>query len=189
MALSREPLGLGRMLERFEFEELESPDEFARLCSDVLEAEGGENLRGFGKAADQGSDFLVDIPDQSPLGRRTTTYRCSASGGVRHAPTSSPHHAARRNGRATTGLTPDGFAGVSVDASRFLSNQAQLRAVQRAQTIFRQTGRRSFSFQMEGIIGEGYLRGGVELVETTNVQAVFRNGQLFTIYPLLSPLP
>ena len=37
------------MLERFEFEELESPDEFVRLCSDVLEAEGAENLRGFGR--------------------------------------------------------------------------------------------------------------------------------------------
>lgn len=62
------------MLVRFEFEELESPDEFVRLCADLLAAEGGENLRGFGKAADQGADFIVDIPDQSPLGRRTTTY-------------------------------------------------------------------------------------------------------------------
>lgn len=62
------------MLERFEFEELEAPDEFVRLCADLLAAEGGENLRGFGKAADQGADFIVDIPDQSPLGRRTTTY-------------------------------------------------------------------------------------------------------------------
>lgn len=62
------------MLERFEFEELQSPDEFVRLCSDVLEAEGGENLRSYGKAADQGLDLLVDIHDRSPLGLRTTTY-------------------------------------------------------------------------------------------------------------------
>lgn len=55
--------------------------------------------------------------------------------------------------RATTGLTPDGFAGKPVDASRFLSNQAQLNAAQRAQTIYKQTGQTSFSFNMGEIIG------------------------------------
>ena len=91
--------------------------------------------------------------------------------------------------RATTGLTPEGFSGRAVDSSRFLSNQAQLSAVQRAQTIFQQTGRSSFSFQMEEIVGEGFLRGGGELVRTSNVQAVFRNGRLLTVFPKLSPLP
>jgi len=42
---------------------------------------------------------------------------------------------------------------------------------------------------MEEIVGEGYLRGGMEMVQTTNVQAVFRNGNLFTIYPFLNALP
>lgn len=55
------------MLERFPFEELHSPEEFVRLCADLLAAEGGQNLRGFGEAADQGADFLVDIPEESPL--------------------------------------------------------------------------------------------------------------------------
>jgi hypothetical protein len=90
--------------------------------------------------------------------------------------------------RATTGLTPDGFAGKPVDASRFLSNQAQLNAVQRAQTIYKQTGQASFSFNMGEVIGEGYTKGGGNLIITTNVQAVFRNGELYTLYPKLSPM-
>jgi RHS repeat-associated protein len=91
--------------------------------------------------------------------------------------------------RATTGLTPDGFAGRLVDSSRFLSNRAQLAAVQRAEAIFAQTGQRSVTFQMSEIVGEGFTRGGGSWVQTTNVQGFFTNGKLNTLYPLLSPLP
>ncbi len=90
--------------------------------------------------------------------------------------------------RATTGFTPDGFAGRTVDSSRFLSNQAQLNAVQRADTIYRQTGNTSFSFNFGEVIGEGYAKGGGDLIRTTNVQAVYRNGHLYTLYPKLSPV-
>ncbi len=65
--------------------------------------------------------------------------------------------------RATTGLTPEGIAGGRVDSSRFLTHQNQLTAVQRAETIFKQTGKTSFDFDMGKIIGEGYLRGEVML--------------------------
>ncbi len=91
--------------------------------------------------------------------------------------------------RATNGLTPNGVAGRAVDSSRFLNNQIQFNAAQRAQTIFRQTGKTSFSFNMGVTVGEGYLRGGSDLLRTTNVLAVFRNGELYTMYPLLKQLP
>lgn len=87
--------------------------------------------------------------------------------------------------RATTGLTPDGVQGKMIDSSRFLSNQAQLNAAQRAETIFRQTGKSSFRFNMEGTIGEGYIKGGGSYLQTNQVQAVFRNGKLYTLYPKL----
>lgn len=91
--------------------------------------------------------------------------------------------------RATIGLTPDGFSGRAVDSSRFFSNQLQLQATQRAQTIFQQTGKSSFSFDMGTMVGEGFTRGGGELIWTTNVQAVFRNGNLYTMFPRLGPVP
>lgn len=87
--------------------------------------------------------------------------------------------------RATTGYTPDGYAGRIGDASKFLSNQIQLNAAQRAETIYNQTGRNSFSFDMGENIGEGYLRGGQNLVSSSKVTAVFRNGKLYTLYPKL----
>ncbi len=87
--------------------------------------------------------------------------------------------------RATTGLTPEGVAGKASDASRFLSHQVELQAVKKAEFIFQQTGKTSFSFSMEKTIGEGYLRKGTSVVQTTNVQAVFRNGKLYTMYPKL----
>jgi RHS repeat-associated protein len=85
--------------------------------------------------------------------------------------------------RATTGMTPDGVAGNKVDSSRFFSHQLQLQAAQRAQTIFRQTGKTSFSFDMKTMVGEGFTMGGGELFWTSNVTAVFKNGQLMTLYP------
>ena len=91
--------------------------------------------------------------------------------------------------RATTGLTPDGFAGRAVDSSRFLSHRAQLTAAQKAMQLHRQTGNRVVNFEMGGIIGEGFARGGGDLIRTTNVRAVIRNGRLHTMFPTLSPLP
>ena len=85
--------------------------------------------------------------------------------------------------RATTGLTPDGLPGMPRDSSRFFSNQLELQAATRAQTIFQQTGRNSFTFNMGVPVGNGYLKGGGPVVQTTRVTAAFRNGQLWTIYP------
>lgn len=59
----------------------------------------------------------------------------------------------------------------------------------RAQAIFRQTGRATFGFDMSEVIGEGFTRGGADLLETTNVRAVFRKGRIHTLYPQLGPLP
>ncbi|MGF9797985.1 hypothetical protein, partial [Brevibacillus agri] len=92
---------------------------------------------------------------------------------------------AQQYNRAITGLTPDGIAGRMVDSSRFLTHLKQLNAVQRAETIFRQTGKTVFDFDMGEIIGEGYLRGGGNVINTTKVQAVFKDGKLVTLYPKL----
>ncbi|MDN4621054.1 pre-toxin TG domain-containing protein [Paenibacillus sp. PsM32] len=87
--------------------------------------------------------------------------------------------------RATNGYTPDGYAGRIGDASKFLSNQIQLNTAQRAETIYNQIGRNSFSFDRGENIGEGYLRGGQNLVSSSKVTAVFRNGKLYILYPKL----
>jgi hypothetical protein len=92
--------------------------------------------------------------------------------------------------RATTGLTPDGFAGPKVDSGRFLSHRAQLNAVQAAQEIYLRTGKKVFTFDAGYVIGEGFLKDAIALVRTTNVRVVFNaSGKIKTLFPWLSPLP
>ncbi|WPP42137.1 hypothetical protein SK066_04045 [Paenibacillus hunanensis] len=88
--------------------------------------------------------------------------------------------------RATTGVISDGYHLRPVNSSRFSSNQAQLNSAQRAETIYRQTGANKIDFSMDDIIGEGYKRGGQTYVESSKVVAIFRNGQLYTMYPNLN---
>jgi hypothetical protein len=87
--------------------------------------------------------------------------------------------------RSTTGLTPDGVSGKPMNASRFLTHKDELDAVLVAQKEFTQTGKTSFSLTMTNNIGDGYLRGGGTYLTTKEVQAVFRNGKLYTLYPKL----
>ncbi|MCC0566089.1 hypothetical protein M3688_24710 [Brevibacillus borstelensis] len=75
------------------------------------------------------------------------------------------------------------FAGSTDDTCP--THQKQLNAFQRAETIFRQTGKTVFDFDMGEVIGEGYLRGGGNVINTTKVQAVFKGGKLVTLYPKL----
>ena len=90
--------------------------------------------------------------------------------------------------RAKTGLTPDGVAGNPQTASRFYTNQLQIKAVNRATAIFKQTGNPVFDFDMGELVGEGFKKGGGDYIVTSNVQAVFKNGKLHTLFPLLSTL-
>lgn len=85
--------------------------------------------------------------------------------------------------RSTTGFTPDGVQGRTVNSTRFLSEMDQLEAANIATQHFQQTGESSFSFDMGRIIGEGYMKGGGNRVEASQVQAVFRNNKLYTMYP------
>lgn len=87
--------------------------------------------------------------------------------------------------RATTGLTPEGILKKPIDASRFLSHELQLKAVKQAEFIYKTTGATSFRFNMGKTIGEGYLKRGNSVVETSTVQAIFINGKLITIFPKL----
>ena len=89
--------------------------------------------------------------------------------------------------RATTGLTPDGLVLTEVNATRFFSDDIQLAAVNIAKSEFAATGKTTFKFQMKMPVGEGYLKGGGagSYRTTTEVQAVFKKGELNTIYPLI----
>jgi hypothetical protein len=95
--------------------------------------------------------------------------------------------------RASTKLAPDGSIDpVFRDSTRFLSNRNMGAAMQRADSIFHLNGgvNKAYSFNMEGIIGEGYTKSpGLDWMFTTNVNAVFRNGQPYTMFPLLRPIP
>ncbi|GGJ30536.1 hypothetical protein GCM10008022_44140 [Paenibacillus hunanensis] len=88
--------------------------------------------------------------------------------------------------RATTGVISDGYHLRPVNSSRFSSNQAQLNSAQRSETIYRQTGANKINFSMDDIIGEGYKRGGQTYIKSSKVVAIFRNDQLYTMYPDLN---
>jgi RHS repeat-associated protein len=89
--------------------------------------------------------------------------------------------------RAISGLSPDGEVSSSVNSSRFFSDKLQLEAVNQANAQFAATGKSTFTFDMGKLIGEGYLKGGGagSYRTTTQVQAVYKNGQLNTLYPLI----
>ena len=89
--------------------------------------------------------------------------------------------------RAVSGLTPDGIALGEVNASKFLSNELQLEALNMANSQFAATGKTSFTFDMGKLVGEGFLKGGGagSYRATNQVQAVFKDGKLNTLFPLL----
>lgn len=63
--------------------------------------------------------------------------------------------------------------------------------MQRADSIFNLNGgvNKAYSFQMESFIGEGYAKSpNSNWMFTTNVNAVYRNGQPYTMFPLLRPV-
>jgi hypothetical protein len=93
--------------------------------------------------------------------------------------------------RAVSGLIPDAEA-VSlgeVNATRFLTNEGQLKALERAKDLLAKSGKTSgtFTFEMETEVGEGYLKGGGagSYRRTNLVQAVFKDGKLKTLYPAI----
>ena len=55
-------------MDRLPFEKLRDSMQFQKLCIDILEAEGCNNARGLGTGSDQGSDIMIEIPVNSPLG-------------------------------------------------------------------------------------------------------------------------
>jgi hypothetical protein len=48
--------------------------DFQRLCADLIAAEGGKNVRGFGTGTDQGNDFMFDLPVTSPMDTELLPY-------------------------------------------------------------------------------------------------------------------
>jgi len=55
-------------MNRLPFEYLKDSMQFQQLCAELLQAEGCKNVRGLGTGADQGNDFMFDLPVESPLG-------------------------------------------------------------------------------------------------------------------------
>jgi len=53
---------------------IDSPSTFEKLCSDLLVAEGCQNVRGLGVGPDSGRDILVDIPLRSPIGHYSEIF-------------------------------------------------------------------------------------------------------------------
>ena len=87
---------------------------------------------------------------------------------------------------AKEGVTPDGVKKkYPSNASRFLSHQDQLQAMQRAMTIRRQLGWDEVAVDMGRVVGEGYKVGGEEYVRTGRVIARFRPGEdyPYTAFP------
>jgi hypothetical protein len=95
--------------------------------------------------------------------------------------------------RATTRTAPDGSIDVAHrDSTRFLSARDMGAAMQRVDSIFTLNGKinKSYSFSMESVIGEGYTKApNSNWMLTTNVSAVYRNGQPYTMFPLLRSVP
>lgn len=89
--------------------------------------------------------------------------------------------------RAISGMTPEGVVLKEVDASRFLSHEFQLEAAKMAQSRNMITGESAFNFSMGKTIGEGYLKGGGagSYMTTQTVRAIFKDGKLQTLFPLL----
>lgn len=96
--------------------------------------------------------------------------------------------------RAQTGLTPDGARGSAVDSSAFISldmergcrsiaTQRYARAIQRNPEI--RNGRYVDNFNFGEVVGRIIPRNGTREAarETSHVCAVFRDGQLITLYP------
>ncbi|WP_373777551.1 RHS repeat domain-containing protein, partial [Glaesserella sp.] len=86
--------------------------------------------------------------------------------------------------RAQTGLNPEGSQGrVPPAATRFLSHRDQLNAIQRAQTIYRQTGKPAPSVRFTSVVGEGYR--GTQYFQTQQAKVVFRGSEndIITAFP------
>ena len=86
---------------------------------------------------------------------------------------------------ATTGLTPDRVQKYKVDSSKFFTNKDQLSAIGKALKQYDGTSGKVI-VDMGKTIGNGILKNGTKLIETTKVQALFnKNGEIITIFPLL----
>jgi RHS repeat-associated protein len=91
--------------------------------------------------------------------------------------------------RPITGVKPSGATGYPNHGSRFLSNLKQLQIIQRAQTIFRQTGRNVVGIETNDVIGDGYLRNTGDYTTTTKSTIKFNTGDdiPFTGFPDIRP--
>lgn len=87
--------------------------------------------------------------------------------------------------RATTGLTPDGLQGKPVSATRFLSHDFELEALEKALAAYKPEMKgKGTVIDMGKIIGEGYFKGGGNVQQSTKVQVYYNNsGDIITMFP------
>lgn len=90
----------------------------------------------------------------------------------------------------TTGVVetyPNGMPRIPSSATRFLSNRDQFNAIERAQNIYRLTGRVRLAEQpmtFDYLIGEGYNKTALTYGQSYSAQVWFKNGQVNTAFPI-----
>jgi len=104
-------------------------------------------------------------------------------------------HGAHTTNRAQNGIIPNAPLGIKggrpVNSTRFLTHQDQLVAMKKAQDMHTLEPKNVIDFDMGKPIGEGYFKGAglndtpVTVHQTTKVRAIFKDGKLNTMYPLL----
>ncbi|MGH7425327.1 MAG: hypothetical protein ACREJP_04085, partial [Candidatus Methylomirabilales bacterium] len=86
-----------------------------------------------------------------------------------------------------TGLRPDGTQTHPVNSSRFLTHQDHLEVIERAKAIHQRDGGPDVDVLMDRLIGEGFQKGGTPYLQTKTARVFFRDGKVWTAYPLLEP--
>ncbi|WLE58848.1 hypothetical protein GIY62_17330 [Burkholderia plantarii] len=93
--------------------------------------------------------------------------------------------------RVSTGLTPDNVRqGILVNSSRFLTAADQVAVIQRAESMHMLAGNAVINLDVGTVIGEGFVKlksngSGLDYLMSTSVRTVFRNGVVFTQFPIL----
>ena len=168
-------------------------DEF----DDTLEYQGAEATRNMSRGEMlrnkysnlSREDRLARIDDlaEANAGRRLSEMEAGNPGAHFYSRHGADTSIIQQQRRATTGYTPDGYSGVPRDSSRFMSNREQLRVMQRADIEKVVQAKNNPQFSMEGMKGEGYLRGGSlsDYRTTQTFKIIYRNNLPYTGYPVL----
>nr|WP_174929346.1 RHS repeat-associated core domain-containing protein [Burkholderia lata] len=162
------------------------------VSKDPIELEGGINVWQYAPSPIEWVDPLGLAGNRANRRAGRILQDIDAKGGG-HA--YSRHGAnttlAQQEHRAVTGIPPDCPCPKRPrpsDSTRFLSNVDQLDAIQRGTAMMDASGANSVTLNMGRAIGEGYRKGGGQVLSTSDVTIFRREGKVVTAFPQL-PLP